>query len=337
MSAAPRDLPVRDVGAEPAVIAVYWFSQTGQLRECLEHFLEPLVEAGCDVRWIEVTTSGDFPFPWSLGRFFGVFPEAADAEATVDISIEDGGRPAGDDVDLVLVAHQVWYLNPSIPMRTLVRRYPDLVTDLPVVQFIACRNMWASAAVSMRTMLTAAGARQIGVIAVTDTANQLVSLFTTLRWLLLGRREASFGLRAAGVPDAEHQRLRRLGRQLVEAGAASGERVTAVMPEVLVRAESARENAAVIGPDLLAGAAFRFAAGRIRRRTRPGGIGEKAALAVFVSALGSAIAIGLPVATVARIAFRHRVDAAITKYLDRTLYAVADDGVPVRPRHEVPL
>jgi hypothetical protein len=335
MSTAPADFPVREVGAEPAVIAVYWYSQTGQLRECLEHFLEPLVAAGCEVRWIEVTTSADFPFPWSLGRFFGVFAEAADAESTVDISVGDGSRQVGDDVDLVLVAHQVWYLNPSIPMRSLVRRYPERVTGLPVVQFIACRTMWVSAAVNMRSMLTAAGARPVGVIAVTDTASQLVSLFTTLRWLLLGRREASFGLRAAGVPDAEHQRLRRLGRQLVEAGADTREQITAVLPEVLAQAESARENAAVVGPDLLAGMAFRFASRLIRRYTEPGGLGEKSALAGFVGALGTGIALGLPVATVLRIVFRRRVDAAITSYLDRALYAVADDAVPARRGHEV--
>src|SRR3989442_250758 len=92
--AAPLAPPRR---AHAGVIAVYWYSQTGQLRECLEHFLEPLVAAGCEVRWIEVTPCDDFPFPWSLGRFFGVFAQAADAESTVDICVGDRGRDVGDD------------------------------------------------------------------------------------------------------------------------------------------------------------------------------------------------------------------------------------------------
>ena len=196
---------------------MYLYSQTGQLREVADALTAPLVARGWDIRWVDVQPRVAFPFPWPIRRFFGVFPAAVDPEALVEL-VEPAGGFDTEPEELVILAYQVWYLAPSLPIRSLLKAHPEAVRNRRVVSLIACRNMWYSAAIEVSGLLRSAGARRVDVVAATDTRRQATTLVTTLRWLLTGRREPFLWFGRAGVGDAELARVAGVGRCIAESG-----------------------------------------------------------------------------------------------------------------------
>ncbi|MEV5320907.1 hypothetical protein AB0K92_25210 [Streptomyces sp. NPDC052687] len=202
------------MGAQPRV-TVYWYSQTGQLLEAVSAVTDPLEKAGWDIRKVEIRPRQAFPFPWPLRRFFGVFPASVDPDGAPEIT----ARPPvaeDDDADLVVFAFPVWYLAPALPMRALIRDRPKAFDGRAVVGLVACRNMWYSAAIEVRRLIQAAGGRYLGTISAVDTASAGITFVTTLRWLLAGKREASWGFPRAGVGTDELDRLALLGERIAE-------------------------------------------------------------------------------------------------------------------------
>ena len=200
---------------------VYLYTQTGQLREVAEAFTAPLEADGWRIRWVDVQPRVAFPFPWSIWQFFGVFPRAVDPDALVQLAEPPGGFGAEqDEEEVVLLAYQVWYLSPSLPIRSLLAAHPEAFRNRRVISLIACRNMWYSAAIEVADLLRTAGARRVEVVAATDTRQQATSLMTTLRWLLTGNREPFLWFGRAGVGDAELARVTAVGRSIAEQGTA---------------------------------------------------------------------------------------------------------------------
>ena len=185
MTQASEILPAEQ---HPLRAVVYLYSQTGQLREVADALTAPLVARGWDIRWVDVQPRVAFPFPWPIRRFFGVFPAAVDPEALVEL-VEPAGGFETEPEELVILAYQVWYLAPSLPIRSLLKAHPEAFQNRRVVSLIACRNMWYSAAIEVSELLRSAGARRVDVVAATDTRRQSTTFVTTLRWLLTGRRE----------------------------------------------------------------------------------------------------------------------------------------------------
>ena len=194
---------------------MYLYSQTGQLREVADALTAPLVARGWNIRWVVVEPRIAFPFPWPIRRFFGVFPTSVDPDAVVELGEPEDGFDSGAE-ELVILAYQVWYLAPSLPIRSLLKTHPAAVHNRTVVSLIACRNMWYSAAIEVSGLLRSAGARHVAVIAATDTRRQLTSLVTTLRWLLTGNRDPFLWFRRAGVGDAELARISGVGRDMAD-------------------------------------------------------------------------------------------------------------------------
>ena len=56
----------------------------------------------------------------------------------------------------MILAYQVWYLAPSLPIRSLLRAHPEAVRNREVLTLIACRNMWYSAAIEVGALLRSA-------------------------------------------------------------------------------------------------------------------------------------------------------------------------------------
>ena len=152
----------------PPRAVVYLYSQTGQLREVADALTAPMVARGWDIRWVDVQPRVAFPFPWPIRRFFGVFPAAVDPEALVELVEPAGGFETGPE-ELAILAYQVWYLAPSLPIRSLLKAHPEAFRNRRVVSLIACRNMWYSAAIEVSGLLRSAGARCVEVVAATDT------------------------------------------------------------------------------------------------------------------------------------------------------------------------
>lgn len=332
------------MGAHPRV-TVYWYSQTGQLLESVAAVTEPLEKAGWDVHRVEIRPWDAFPFPWPVRRFFGVFPASVDPDAAPPITVRPP-VPENDDTDLVIFAYPVWYLAPALPMRALVRAEPKAFDGRAVIGLIACRNMWYSAAIEAQQLLRDAGARYVGTIASVDTASAGVTFVTTLRWLLAGKRDASWGFPRAGVGKDELDRLAVLGERIAELAPAQGgpaperdmtgpedadtsgpaheDALADRVREVLAAHDAAPVNSPLAAADLLAGKVFRVWGRVIRAAGRRGEVQRAALSGMFVLWLTGAILAGLPTVVVARVLFKAGFDAAVARRLAPVVARLAE-------------
>ncbi len=328
-------------GAMPS-LTVYAYSQTGQLREALAALLTPLEKAGSHITWVTVTPEHPFPFPWPVRRFFGIFPDAVDPAYVTRVSLDPAEPPAAD---LVVLGFQVWYLAPSIPVRSLLASRSFAGQD--VLGVVACRNMWYSAALDVRRRLVTSGARYLGTAAAIDAAPQAVTFVTTLAWLLRGRRAPIWRFPPAGVSASELARLADLGGALAARFATPGQSSSDPgLPATTARGRAGRTLGDVIGSvlaerdaapidvptaagDLIASRAFR-AWGRVIRSSRPGA-GRLALQTAFVGTLVTAIVLGLPALAIASVLGRDRLAAAVRSRLAPALAAGAATGRVATP------
>ncbi len=194
------------------------YSQSGQLSDVARNLIAPLVES----RDFEVTVEtlkpvDDYPFPWPVLRFFDTFPEAVylDAPAMRPLAVDTSKR-----FDLVILAYQVWFLSPSLPVTGFLKSAAarELLHDTPVVTVIACRDMWLMAQEQVKTLLAACGARLVGNIALVDEAGTAGSFLATPLWVLTGNRGPRlFGLiPRAGVKPEQIAASRRFGDRIKE-------------------------------------------------------------------------------------------------------------------------
>ncbi|WP_018602449.1 hypothetical protein [Mycobacterium sp. 155] len=283
---------------------VYLYTQTGQLREVAEAFVAPLEADGWRIRWVDVQPRVAFPFPWSIRQFFGVFPRAVDPDALVQLVEPPGGFGTGqDEEEVVLLAYQVWYLSPSLPIRSLVAGHPEAFRNRRVISLIACRNMWYSAAIEVAGLLRNAGARRVEVVAATDTRHQATSLVTTLHWLLTGKREPFLWFGRSGVGDAELARVTTVGRSVAEQGNCPAD-AAPVVPTLAVA-------------DLFAGQLFRKWGVTVRWAARFGAAAHAASLVIFVVGLAIGIVAGLPLIGGAALAGGARFEIWISGVVHR--------------------
>ncbi|MGD9622850.1 MAG: hypothetical protein AB7G47_22015 [Mycolicibacterium sp.] len=286
-------------GEQPRPRAVmYIYSQTGQLRDVADALTAPLEASGWDIRRVDVTPRIPFPFPWSLRSFFGVFPPSADPEALVELVEPVDGFDSAPD-ELVILCYQVWFLAPSLPIRSLLKKHPEVVRDRRVISLIACRNMWYSAAIEFAGLLRSAGARSVEVVAATDTQPQSASLVTTLRWLLTGHREPFLGFGRAGVGEDELARVADVGRHIAETTRCPPD-AAPIVPKLAAA-------------DLVGGRAFRRWGALVRSAERFGAVGRAVILTLFVINLSVAIVVVFPlvaaVALVGGTRFEKRIQA----------------------------
>ena len=301
MTQASEVLPAEQ---RPRRAVVYLYSQTGQLREVADALTAPLVARGWDIRWVDVQPRVAFPFPWPIRRFFGVFPAAVDPEALVEL-VEPAGGFETEPEELAILAYQVWYLAPSLPIRSMLKAHPEAFRNRRVVSLIACRNMWYSAAIEVAGLLRSAGARRVDVVAATDTRGQSTTFVTTVRWLLTGRREPFLWFGRAGVGDAELARVAGVGECIAESGQCSQD-AAPIVPTLAAA-------------DLLAGTVFRRWGATVRSARRFGAVAQAASLAIFVVGLGIGIVVGLPLIGCAALVGGARFDAVVGGFVRRRI------------------
>lgn len=197
-------------------VLVIHYSQTGQLARVAQAVVEPLVGADTiAVNFLNVQPKQPFPFPWPLLRFINAFPESAHE---VPCELELDTESLAEHYDLIILAYQVWFLAPSIPISSLLQSKlaTQLFKETPVVTVIACRNMWLQAQEKVKAHLTRLQARLVGNVVLVDAAGSAVSFFSTPLWVLTGRKGPHwFGLvPPAGVDDNEVANSNRFGQAL---------------------------------------------------------------------------------------------------------------------------
>ncbi|MBA3581699.1 MAG: dialkylresorcinol condensing enzyme [Gammaproteobacteria bacterium] len=248
------------------VLAIY-YSQTGQLHQVMQRVLQPLADAEDISLHVEIIQpQNPPPFPWPILRFFDAFPESVYLDPA---PIKPLTLQGTEEFDLIIIGYQVWYISPSQPITAFLQspQAAQVLRNKPVVTVIACRNMWLIAQETMKKLLSNLGARLCANIVLTDQGSAIASLITTPRWLLTGKRNAFWGLPAAGIAAGDIQACDRFGHALQQALRADKERG----PEALLQ----NLGAVTAKPELLisetaAFRSFRIWGGLIRRIGRAG-------------------------------------------------------------------
>jgi hypothetical protein len=197
-------------------ILVVSYSQSGQLDRIVASLLAPL---GSQATIIEekLAPSTPFPFPWPIHQFLDVFPEAFRG---IPCPLQPLKSTANDRYDLVIMAYQVWYLAPSIPISSFLqsREAKSLLQGTPILTIVGCRNMWFRAHAIVRNHLQTCGARLVGHVVLADRAYNLVSVVTIVYWMLTGRKDRLLGLfPTPGISERDIAGCSAYGRVVVDA------------------------------------------------------------------------------------------------------------------------
>jgi hypothetical protein len=267
------------------------FSQTGQLARVARRLASPLAGAG-DAELVEevLRPRRPYPFPWPAWRFLDAMPETVLLEPP---PLEPLAVGADERFDLVVLAYQVWYLAPSGPMTAFLKSEEGkrLLRGRPVATVIACRNMWLLAQETVKRLIEEAGGRLLDNVAFTDQGGTLATFVTTPRWLLTGRRDAFWGLPAAGVAEEEIANADRFGLALLNALRADRERKDAPM---LAGLGAARVDPRLIFSERAAQRAFAVWSRLIRVGGPPGSARRVPLLVLFCLYLVAMIIVVVP-------------------------------------------
>jgi len=198
-------------------VLVVHYSQTGQLTKLVESVCSTLARDNIEIVHEYLQPKSSYPFPWSVFRFFDVFPESVYLDPP---ELEPLQVDAHTKFDLIILAYQVWFLSPALPITAFLKspQAATLLRDQPVITLIACRNMWLMAQEKMKSLLQDCGAKLRDNIVLVDPGPSLVTFITTPRWLLSGNKGKPGGiLPPAGVSDRDITDASRFGKALANA------------------------------------------------------------------------------------------------------------------------
>ena len=196
-------------------VLVLYYSQTGQLKDIANNFLSPLVQDDqMEVDFVRVETEHQFPFPWTRLTFFNAFPESVFG---VPFKMKSIDIDPTKDYDLIVLAYTVWYLNPSIPISSLLQNEAasKIFAGKKVVTLIGSRNMWVLAQERVKRHLKDLKAELIGNVVLIDRNKNLVSIITIIRWMFYGKKNPFWGFPTAGIIQKDIDSSNRFGKVLL--------------------------------------------------------------------------------------------------------------------------
>jgi hypothetical protein len=199
---------------KPKILVLY-FTQTGQLKDILDHTLGQ-IQTEIETTYARIEPVTPWPWPWTADTFFDAMPETVKMTPApvkpLSAEIVNG------DFDLIIFGWQPWFLHPAQPVTAFLQsKDADLFRGKPVITLVGSRNMWLNAGEKVKSALKDRNARHIGNIVLTDTNTNLISLLTVIRWSFSGRKEASRFLPQAGVQDRDIHAAARFGPLLLDA------------------------------------------------------------------------------------------------------------------------
>jgi hypothetical protein len=197
-------------------IVLFYYTQTGQALAIANKICEPLIRMGCDVVYKEIIPEEAYPFPWSAMDFFQVFPES---RLGIPCKLKPMDLSDAEEVDLVMIAGQSWYLSWSVPLHAFFHseEIKNYLRGRNVVVTMGCRNMWVMTQSRTREYLREAGSHYVGFISLQDKAPNLVSGITIIRWLFYNKRKATRLLPASGVSPEEINHAEVFGQIIYDA------------------------------------------------------------------------------------------------------------------------
>jgi hypothetical protein len=192
------------------ILAIY-YSQSGQLKQIIDNFCEPLINAGFNVEKVQASLKNDFAFPWTTKRFFSVMP---DCVLGVPAALEPFELKESS-YDLVVLGYQPWFLSPSIPFNSIMQNitFKNILKNTPVITITGVRNMWVNAFEKIKLMLKDVEANHVGTVALYDRHLNLISIFTIFHWMLTGKKNRYLGFfPLPGVSDEDIINTKNFGK-----------------------------------------------------------------------------------------------------------------------------
>lgn len=253
------------------------------------------------VIWHELVPRPAYPFPWPFFSFLDAFPESVYLDPP---ALATGNFDPDADYHLIVLAYQVWFLAPSLPMTGFLKSpAARVLRDKRVISVIACRNMWITAHCTLLRALEHAGAHLSDNVVLTDNGPLWSTFITTPWWLLTGNQGPLFGIfPRAGVSEKDIARAARFGNALADA-----------LPRIkaggrgpfLTGLQAVRVNPLTMLGERIGHRSFRIWGRLVRLAGRPGRFARKPILLIYAVFLIGAILLVLPVTmTIAAIATR---------------------------------
>ena len=294
-------------------ILVLHYSQTGQLTRAVQSMLSPLAgRTDVQIIWQNLEPVEAFPFPWGFLRFFDTFPECVhlDPPPIRPVAFAPDAR-----FDLVVLAYQVWFLSPSLPVTAFLKSAAaQVLRNTPVITFIACRNMWLSAQEKVKDMLNDVGARHIDNVVLVDQGPAWATFITTPRWVLTGKKNGFWGIfPPAGVSETEIVAAARFGRALAE----SLPLLQSTAGPLLAGLGAVKVLPGYVTGEKIAHRSFRLWGALLRALGKPGDLGRRVVLVVYIVFLVAMILTVMPLSIVVRALLRpllrKRLDAEVAR------------------------
>lgn len=294
-------------------ILVLYYSQTGQLTRAAQSMLAPLAgRADVEIVWQNLEPVEPFPFPWNFLRFFDTFPECVHLDPP---PLRPVAFTPDAHFDLVIVAYQVWFLSPALPITAFLKSAAaNVLKDTPVMTLIACRNMWLAAQEKMKRLIAARGGRLIDNVVLTDQGPPWATFVTTPRWVLTGRKDSLWGLLPPpGVSDADIAAAGRFGRALADALP----QVKGARGPLLAGLGAVKVNPGYVAGEKIAHRSFLIWGRLLRALGRPGTPLRRMVLMIYILFLVAMILTVLPVSMLVRALLRpllrKKLDAEVAR------------------------
>ncbi len=296
-------------------VLVLHYSQTGQLNSALRKMMTPLEELpDLELIWEELKPVKPYPFPWPVFDFFEVFPESVhmDAPDLQPVAFDPDGR-----FDLVIMAYQVWFLSPSLPVTGFLKSGAARVLQgKPVVTLIVCRNMWLTAQEKMKGLIASNGGHLIDNVVLVDRGAPWTTFVTTPRWLLTGKKNGFWGIfPPAGVSREDIDGAARFGRALADGLSKLEGRPP--YASLLNGLGAVRVNPGYIMGEKIAHRSFYIWGKLLKSVGGPGTLRRRIMLLVYIVFLVTMILTVLPLSIVVRAVlrpfFRRKLDAEVAR------------------------
>ena len=294
-------------------ILVLHYSQTGQLTRAVQSMLGPLRgRPDVEIVWQNLEPVEAFPFPWGFFRFFDSFPECIHLDPPPIRPVAFGPEAR---FDLVILAYQVWFVAPSLPVTAFLQsEAARVLRDTPVITFVACRNLWLSAQETVKGILRDLGARHIDNVVLVDQGPPWATFITTPRWLLTGKKNGFLGVfPPAGVSEADITGAARFGRALADALPL----LQSTRGPLLSGLGAVNVNAGYIASEKIAHRSLRLWGVLLRAIGRPGNPLRRLVLVAYIVFLVVMILTVMPVGIVVRALLkpllRERLDAEVAR------------------------
>jgi hypothetical protein len=301
-------------------ILVIYYSQTGQLRDVLDSIVRPLaVSPEFEVETIALQPTKPFPFPWPFWRFFDTFPECIHNDPTAIEPVQ----PLRSDYDLVILAYQVWFLSPSMPVAAFLARDAErILRGKKVITVIGCRNMWLMAQEQVKERLAQVRATLIDNVVLTDKQHGVASLISTPLWLLTGKRGPYLKglIPVAGIPAREIEHAARFGEAIAAKLPQRDPRDVSPMLEGL---SAVKIDPALIASETVVRRSLRLWGALLRSLGRPDSFARRVVLVLYIIFLVSMLITVLPISALTK---RLLAPAARARVARQRIYFAAPSG-----------